>query len=251
MRLAVEPRSPSRGRAQVFVAEVASLTTSIEASCEAALSEDERARCQRFLFERDRRSYRLSHALLRHVLSWCEPRAPSSWTFVEGEHGRPEIARGTAATGLRFSLSHTEGAAVVAVTTEDDLGVDIERVRTTVSMTEIASAAFTPDERRELDALSGAVRWSRFFEQWTLKESYIKAIGTGLSTDPSRVGFRRAGDRAVPIFDRALRDDESAWTFAQPDVGPGYAVAVAIRAPRAQIVVHRDPWGVAPATKVA
>ena len=57
----------------------------------ALLSHDEHERMARLVFERDRRRFLLTRALVRTMLSRYAAVAPADWTFIANVHGRPEI----------------------------------------------------------------------------------------------------------------------------------------------------------------
>src|SRR5262245_48042034 len=67
------------------------------------LSGEELDRASRFVFEKHRRDYITSHALVRETLSRYAPVAPSAWTFTSGPRGRPEIADELGTPWLRFN----------------------------------------------------------------------------------------------------------------------------------------------------
>jgi len=76
------------------------------------LSADERTRAARFHFARDRARFLRRRAALRHLLAGYAGREPHALVFAQGAHGKPALP----ATGLEFSLSHSGGYAVLAVT---------------------------------------------------------------------------------------------------------------------------------------
>ena len=164
-------------------------------SYERLLSKEESARHRRFLRERDRDLFLVAHALVRTTLSRYCPVSPGAWEFEMGERGRPEIA-GPVDAGLRFNLSHTPGRAVCAVARDRDVGVDVERLSRVTQPLLIADRFFAPAEIAALRASHESQRRQRFFELWTLKESYIKARGLGLAIPLDQFLVRRAGPRA-------------------------------------------------------
>src|SRR5207248_611055 len=60
-------------------------------------------------------------------------------------------------------------------------GVDIEQIRRDMCVTEIAGRFFSATERNALTALARDLQHDAFFDCWTRKEAYIKAMGDGLS----------------------------------------------------------------------
>lgn len=153
------------------------------AAYESLLTEDERVRHQRLRFERDKRQFLATRALVRTVLSCYEPAvSPSEWRFAIGERGKPSISEPASASGWHFNLSNTRGLVVCAVSgVHSRLGVDVERLDRSNDLLALADRYFSPMEVSELRTLSSSEQPSRFFDYWTLKESYIKAHGLGLA----------------------------------------------------------------------
>lgn len=192
----------------------------------ALLSDEERARAGRFHFDRDRHLYTVAHALVRTRLSHYEPDvAPTAWRFEVNRYGRPEVTRGD----LRFNLSHTRGLVACAVTRGREIGVDVENVGRVGQTVAIADRLFAEHEVRALRALPEAEQRERFFTYWTLKESYIKARGMGLSLPLAHFAFEVGDTASIEIaFDAALDDDPARWRFGVVRPGPEHALAYAI-----------------------
>jgi 4'-phosphopantetheinyl transferase len=147
-------------------------------SANALLSDDERARRDRFRAQRDRDEYAAAHALLRTMLSTFGDRPPDAWRFAAGPHGKPALAGADAR--LSFNLSHARGLVACAVTTGADVGIDVEAVTRAIDWRAIASRYFSPEEVSAIERADPTAQTIRFFELWTLKEAFIKALGLGM-----------------------------------------------------------------------
>lgn len=197
----------------------------------AVLSDSERKRGQRFIFPRDRRDYAAAHALTRVALSRCADLAPEQWRFQQGTDGKPSLAADGNTPTLTFNLSHTHGLVACAIAPGVDVGIDVEGVDRQVGAEEVATRFFSPGERADLARCPADERARRFFELWTLKEAYIKAIGKGLShplntfgfalNEPGSIGFRPPSDV-----------DVAAWQFALFAPTDRHRMAVAVRRDR-------------------
>ena len=197
---------------------------------EALLSEDERTRHQRFLFEKDRTQFLIARALLRTGLSHYVAVEPADWQFVTNRYGKPEIRTPNDVPPLRFSLSHTAGMVACGFTKTRDLGVDVEDMQRRGRLLEVADHFFSAAEVADLKSTPAADQRSRFFDFWTLKESYIKARGMGLSIPLRKFSF--CVNRSAPVtVDLAedLHDDAAHWQFAQFDPNDRHRIAVATR----------------------
>jgi 4'-phosphopantetheinyl transferase len=195
---------------------------------DALQTDDERARGARFVFERHRHQHLVTRALVRTTLSRYAPVAPDAWRFVENAQGRPEIDSPAAARGLRFSLSHSDNLIACLVARDVDVGVDVEDTTRPVEHLAIGGRFFSPAEAAALAALPARQQGARFFQYWTLKESYIKARGLGLSLPLAAFSFRIDGDDIRISFEPTIEDDPAAWRFTQFSIGH-HAVATAIR----------------------
>lgn len=203
------------------------------------LSADEMTRYARFFFDRDRHLYLVAWALVRTTLSRYADVAPEMWTFDTNEYGRPEVSGPSGVPPLRFNLSHTRGLAACIVAGEIDVGVDVEDRRRFAHGPDIARRFFSVREVADFEAVPPEDQQEAFFEYWTLKEAYIKAVGVGISLGLDRFSFDidRSGaavgepERRAPTisFEPSLEDDPSAWQFAQFEPTPHHAMAAAIR----------------------
>ncbi|WP_437274780.1 4'-phosphopantetheinyl transferase superfamily protein [Sorangium sp. So ce375] len=194
------------------------------------MAPDEAEKQARFLFAENRHEYLLTRALVRTVLSKYASVAPEAWSFVRNEYGRPQIAGPPGVPPIRFNLSNTRGLIACLVALDRDVGVDVEDTERSSSAVDIADRFFAPGEVRALRALPPERQRARFFEYWTLKESYIKARGMGLAIPLDQFSFHLDDGPAIGIsFDPRLADDRSAWQFALYQPSARHTMAAAIR----------------------
>ena len=219
------------GETHVWVAELAALTADEISRCDAVLSAEERARMQRFHFERDREIYRAAHGLARLTLSRHAPTvAPRNWTFADDAYGKPEVAL-PLTPRLRFNISHTHGLVACIVAEELDCGVDVERTWRDKDLLHVARRVLTRDELSALTALHGEEQALLFCRYWTLKEAYAKARGLGMSIEFDRLAVELDPPRLLS----AAADE---WHLEQWRATPEHMVAVAVHRAGAQVVRH-------------
>lgn len=152
--------------------------------------------------------------MCRTVLSRYAGVGPADWRFSRNAHGRPEIAGPPARSRLRFNLSGTRGMTACAVTLEAAAGIDVEDATRDRPSDGVADRYFSPLEARALRSLEPARRQARFYEYWTLKESYIKARGEGLAIPLNQFSFHLdEGSRIRVSFAPELEDEPSRWQF--------------------------------------
>jgi 4'-phosphopantetheinyl transferase len=199
-------------------------------SASAVLSPDERERCRRFVRNEDRRDYAIAHHLLRTSLSRYASIAASEWEFEELPGGKPVIRPGRAgAAPLFFNLSHTRGVVACAIGQWPLLGVDVERMDREASSDAIARAHFCREEVERLRSCDASSQRSRFCELWTLKESYLKATGAGLSGSLSDVCFEFVTDSTLVV--RNGLTSQGHWHFALFAVTDDARLAAAVCLP--------------------
>lgn len=192
---------------------------------EAILSGDEKQRAARFHFQPDRERFIAAHGCLRDILTRYLHCGPDQLRFSTNPHGKPALRD----RKLEFNLTHSGDFALVAVTQERKVGVDIERMRQGISSQVIARQYFSRSEVSELLALPSEQWETGFFNCWTRKEAYIKAQGLGLSLPLESFDVSLAPDE--PAILQATRPDpgEAAhWTLLSLEVDSAYAAALAV-----------------------
>jgi 4'-phosphopantetheinyl transferase len=192
------------------------------------LVEEERQKEARFHFARDRHRYLITRALVRTVLSRYAAVTPQDWRFTENAYGRPQIVNDhAAARRISFNVSHTRSLVVLGVSCERALGVDTEDIQTRHADLDVADRYFSADEVTQLRATPPQLQQARFFEYWTLKESYIKARGLGLSLPLEQFGFDLSQPHRVRIrFHPPPVDEPSRWAFWLLRAGTDHYVTV-------------------------
>ena len=192
----------------------------------ALMSDDELARDRRFLVEPARRLHRLARGMQREVLSSYLPgTSPRELRFISGATGRPALAAPYDASGLEFNLAHTRGLVVLAVARGRAVGIDVEIHDKKVPL-EVARRFFSEVEADALESLPAEAQPRRFLRLWTLKEAYLKAIGTGIAGGLDGMTFR-IDDAGACTFERATDADAARWSFSQFDVGARHVLALA------------------------
>ena len=196
----------------------------------ATLDTSELERAERFYFEPLRRHFVAGRGFLRNVLARYLDAKPEALNFSYGAYGKPALAE----ESLRFNMSHSHGLALLAVSLDKQLGVDVEQIRADFATEDVARRFFSRAEVEVFDALAPQERVAAFFRCWTRKEAYIKAIGRGLSQTLDGFDVTLApGDPAALL--RAGAGDAAQWTFSDIAVGDGYAGALAAEAPVSKI----------------
>jgi 4'-phosphopantetheinyl transferase len=95
---------------------------------------------------------------------------------LEGQGKKPHLL----GEDICFNVSHSDKYAVIAIST-GEVGVDIEHIQNVDDWVGISNRFFAESERKALAQVSADVRKAAFFQLWTHKEAYLKAIGVGLT----------------------------------------------------------------------
>ena len=166
------------------------------------LSEDERRRAQRYAFLRDRVRFIAARSFLRRTLGRHRGVDPASLRFAYGLRGRPELE---GAPALQFNLSYSGDQALLAVSRDGPLGVDVEARRPLPDLEGLASQVMDPVELRAFHAHPEQDRSAAFFALWTRKEAALKAMGVGFSIDPRSFHVGVAGELTICIREAPCR----------------------------------------------
>jgi len=144
------------------------------------LSSDEIARAERFYFPEHRQRFMAGRGTLRTILGQYLDIAPKQVEFEYQPRGKPLLAAKFADQGLLFNLSHSQDLALLGISYQNQIGVDLEYIRTMSDLEGLAKRFFSAREYEYLRLLSPAQQQQIFFRYWTCKEAYLKATGDGL-----------------------------------------------------------------------
>ncbi|MEU6145040.1 4'-phosphopantetheinyl transferase superfamily protein [Streptomyces sp. NPDC047081] len=227
--------------------------------CAGLLSPEERRRWGRIV-PGSRVLYACSHAALRAVTALYGGRSASQVAFATGKFGKPYVSGDP---GLRISLSHTEGLALVAVSRDGPVGVDVERVRPLRDPAGLRrqilsgwEAARWPESEGDEDGRHGVAAqgalYDGLFTRWACKEAVLKALGSGLAGDLTAVWVTPGERRGGPVrLHRVPGGASRAWGLQLVDVGPEFRAAVAVAGGGEVVRVLGMPSGAGPAQLTA
>ena len=142
------------------------------------LSAEETARANRFRFREHKRRFIAARGILRQLLGAYLAINPRTVDFSYGEKGKPTLSN---VTELQFNISHSQASALLGFSLEHLIGVDLEYQRGLTDALKIAQRFFSPRESRMLQETAPEQQEKLFFQLWTAKEAYLKALGIGLS----------------------------------------------------------------------
>ena len=145
-------------------------------------------------------------------------------------HGKPSLAGRFADSGLQFNMSHCDDVAVVGLSRGCAIGVDIERVRAIPDADAIVACYFSRRENEAYSILRPCDKLEGFFNCWTRKEAFIKAVGDGLSYPLHRFDVSLApGEPARILRIMDAPGDAAGWRLHNFEPGPGLAGAFVLQ----------------------
>ncbi|WP_373376169.1 4'-phosphopantetheinyl transferase superfamily protein [Cupriavidus nantongensis] len=203
------------------------------------LAADERARALAYRHARHRNGYIARRGLLRWLVGGYLHCRPEALRFIVSAYGKPVLQWPQAR--LAFSVSHTDGLALLAFARDCRLGVDVERRAGGVKVADVPGFGRGIFSAQEAQVLARArLSAEALLSIWTRKEALLKALGTGLSADPTAYTTEDDWRRGAGHW-QASRDGipMSGWTCLDLDAGAGFRAALAVSLPDASVTWHR------------
>ena len=193
------------------------------------ISSAEHVRVKRYIREKDQHSALITRSFIRCVLSHYADLTPNDWQFGVGFNGKPFVEN--AGITLEFNLSHANDLIVCSVTKRFALGIDVEYIKRSSDTYKLAPRYFAANEVAALNQFPYEQQPSRFYDFWTLKESYIKACGDGLAIPLDHFGFEIGNRENIRLTFSSQRDDcpdkWQSWLF---DASCDHRLALTVKA---------------------
>jgi len=201
------------------------------------LSQSELERANRFRFADDRERFIVARGALRATLGNYLDIKPEQVEFTYGSNGKPALASRNA--GVQFNMSHSRNLALVAFTSTGKIGVDIEYMDDSLEVEAIAGRFFSALEVQTLLTLPAEARRLGFFNCWTRKEAFVKALGSGLSYPLQQFDVTLSPGAPPALLRHRLQPDQSQrWSLHSFTPAPDYAAAVAVEGKRDLLLYH-------------
>ncbi|MFH1455223.1 MAG: 4'-phosphopantetheinyl transferase superfamily protein [bacterium] len=194
------------------------------------LNKKELSRANKFAFDKDKKTYIVAHILLRTVLSQYLSVQLSKLCFKNNKYGKPEQTN-FSKEEIYFNISHTQNFACCAVSHHPMIGIDVECINNYDLYSKDTGNYLNKKEVQDIDIMQASGRPVRFFTYWTLRESFVKAMGEGLSLLSKPLYFSLGGDnQSITFFSEASLTDAKNWKFiVLKTVDNFYAISVAVK----------------------
>ncbi|MGK0298827.1 MAG: 4'-phosphopantetheinyl transferase [Gammaproteobacteria bacterium] len=146
------------------------------------LSKEENARADKYISGKKSREFIITRSTLRNILGHLLKTNPRKFEFTYTKHGMPRLSPDTGYTEINFNVSHSYDFALIAITLNQPVGIDIEKIRTDIDFEKLAARFFSEKEYTAIMTYEDQKRLHAFFATWTRKEAIVKAVGTGIAS---------------------------------------------------------------------
>jgi 4'-phosphopantetheinyl transferase len=194
------------------------------------LAADEITRASKFRFPEHKRRFIVARGILRQLLSNYLDIDPKSLKFAYSDRGKPQLIELNLASSVQFNLSHSQEYALFGFTTPHLIGVDLEYLRPMPDALKIAQRFFSAQEFDLISNLAIEQRDKIFFQLWTAKEAYLKAIGIGLAGSLANVEINLEQDTQTNfLILKGNLTSASDWSMYACVPATNYVATVAIQ----------------------
>ncbi|MCL2865887.1 MAG: 4'-phosphopantetheinyl transferase superfamily protein [Lachnospiraceae bacterium] len=178
------------------------------------ISKENRDKCSRFKFKEDALRTLYGELMVRHIIGQQFFLRNEEIEILKGDAGKPYVKN----IPVHFNISHS-GDFVVCAFSEQEVGIDIEQIKE-IDL-KIAYRFFSKSEYEDLFQQSIIHQLDYFFSLWTLKESYLKWIGSGMAIPLDSFCFKIT-DAGISLLDK----NRKALPFFKQIWMDGYKLAV-------------------------
>ncbi|XP_046386724.1 L-aminoadipate-semialdehyde dehydrogenase-phosphopantetheinyl transferase [Ischnura elegans] len=215
---------------------------------------EEKERIGRFVYKKDAKASLIGRLMMRKYVSQCTGIRYDEIRIARDDSGKPFLANDSLGQDLLpfFNVSHQGNFTVLAgefgKRSEMKLGVDVMKLEYTggkgiAEFFRIMNRQFSKNEWetiKKVGEYGGTTKekdeWMlrMFCRNWCLKESYVKATGTGITVDLQKISFKVASDilsssyitkdSTVCVNGQVLKD----WNFEESLLNDEHCVAVAV-----------------------
>lgn len=176
---------------------------------------------KRFRYPRALQRNMLGEILCRAVLAGKQDIPVKSVRTFRTEKGKPHY---TDYPQWHFNISHSADWVILGFS-DGEIGIDIEKPKPVNYR--LARRFFSEEENEKLETLEEPHKLRYFFDLWTLKESYLKYLGKGLTKPLNTFTIHDSGGR---FFLKHDQDHVPEVHFQQFDVAEDYKAALCTEA---------------------
>jgi len=145
------------------------------------LNPEELQHLQRYTHQQAQQQFLATRGRLKQLLAGYTGIAPSDIQFELGQYGKPRLAGTSIDDGLVFNVSHSGAIALIAISTNRAMGIDIERIQSRHNLPGMAQRCFSNQELISWNQFTEPHKTTKFYAYWCAKEAFLKATGRGLA----------------------------------------------------------------------
>lgn len=177
---------------------------------------DRRNSIDKFRSVDDKKRSLIAGLLVKAMTNESHPNKNLDISYFKNYYGKPYIK---GVSGIYFNISHS-GDYVCCAISDSEVGIDVEEIKTSMEI-DTFKYFFSFDEWEQvLDKKNDS--HDTFFSLWTLKESYIKKIGRGLSKQLNSFSILLGDQIGVEDYEIEKTDVH----FLLRDIGSSYKLAI-------------------------
>lgn len=195
-----------------------------QARLESWLDLAEQERASRYATTALRHEFVTTRGVLRLLLAARTAQAPAAVTLHLGPRGKPATA---AVRPCLFNVSHSGGLALFALSTQVEVGIDVEGHRPLPDVEQLVERVMNTTQAARWRRLPAAEQVPAFYRDWTRKEASVKASGDGLWAELRDISFEPLPDPLHPGRLRGRDAAQRAWGVLDLDMGAGHTAALA------------------------
>jgi len=189
------------------------------------LDEHELNRSSSFYNVQDRNTFVVCRFYLKKLASEFLDLPIDNLKIGYGTNGKPFFEN----EKLYFNCSHTEDIFVIAITTLGEIGIDIEWLHRPVVISKLSNLILSDKEQFSLSQCREDKRKEMFLKIWTVKESFFKGLGSGLSSPLKHIEVKFKNDSVATILNTFAGEiDLENWQILIPELKSDLIGAIAI-----------------------
>lgn len=192
------------------------------------LSNDEKKRVFNYCFESDRIRYIIGRGILKTIVGYYLGSEPNNMEFCYGKYGKPYIADRVFQDKIFFNMSYAKNIILYAFSRNDEVGIDIEQIRTIPDMEKIVEYFFSEKEKIVFSIEPESSKKELFFRLWTRKEAYLKGVGVGLTQSEAIDEIISTGDQCDRLVSKSDKIKVGKWIIHDLKMIPSFAAACAV-----------------------
>ena len=139
---------------------------------DSTLSAEEKERAGRYHFDIHRNRFISRRSILRLILSKYLDCSPAAVKFKYSSLGKPSVDL-KSTESIHFNVSHSRSKAVIAITSDEQVGVDIEFIDPEINSELISSHFFADSEIATIKSANAEEKPDTFFKFWTIQNQTL------------------------------------------------------------------------------